>query len=191
MKDNILIIIIVAVFATFVFGGLICLLIMGVKDGVIFHGGGTAIKAEDREKVLVPRSKITEKERKRSRLRSLPFFIVTILMIVLTIADVGNFHYNRALYIYYAIVMLPFGIYALIYRRSYYDRKGKILRNVIDLLYLILLLILPVVTPLIDSVVPFNSSSMLCLIVFLSIVAILRNRLRKCEIIKPEEDQGC
>ena len=80
--------------------------------------------------------------------------------------------------------MFIVGNYVLGYRRSYYDIKGKILRNIVDLLLFVVWFVVyvPFYEVLMDNDYVIGSVFLLAIIAL-----VLRGRMKKCEVIKPED----
>ena len=115
------------------------------KDGVVSHGRGLALdewayySGKRINRLLIPRSERSEEEKKRLKYKSIPFFCIAFVLLILAVINVGFFPYDRVYFLYYAMLMFVVGNYVLGYRRSYYDRKGKILRNIMDLMVFVLM----------------------------------------------------
>ena len=85
---------------------------------------------------------------------------------------------------YYAMLMFIAGNYVLGYRRSYYNRKGKILRNIVDLLFFVFLCVF---VPFYDYLQEKEYATMVVYLLLYVINLILLGRMKKCEVIKPED----
>lgn len=158
------------------------------KDGIVSHGRGVALdgtlaESKEMDHLLIPRSERSEEEKNKLKYKSIPFFCIAFVLLVLAVINVGFFPYDRVYFVYYAMLMFIAGNYVLGYRRSYYNRKGKILRNIADLLFFVLALCV---------FVPFygylDAHEYTMVFSLLSVITlILRGRMKKCEVIKPED----
>jgi hypothetical protein len=155
------------------------------KDGIVSHGRGVALgRNKEMDHLLIPRSERSEEEKNKLKYKSIPFFCIAFVLLVLAVINVGFFPYDRVYFLYYAMLMFIVGNYVLGYRRSYYNRKGKILRNIVDLLLFVLALC--VYVPFYDYLQEKEYAMVAFLLLFL-ITLILRGRMKKCEVIKPED----
>lgn len=160
------------------------------KDGILSHGRGMALDEWDyysckrMNRLLIPRSERSEEEKKRLKYKSIPFFCIAFVLLVLAVINVGFFPYDRVYFLYYAMLMFIVGNYVLGYRRSYYNRKGKILRNIVDLLLFVVWVVVyvPFYEVLMDNDYVIGSVFLLAIIAL-----VLRGRMKKCEVIKPED----
>jgi peptidoglycan/LPS O-acetylase OafA/YrhL len=148
------------------------------KDGIASLKRGAVF-----DHLLIPRSERSEEEKNKLKYKSIPFFCIAFVLLVLAVINVGFFPYDRVYFVYYAMLMFIAGNYVLGYRRSYYNRKGKILRNIADLLFFVLALCV---------FVPFygylDAHEYTMVFSLLSVITlILRGRMKKCEVIKPED----
>ena len=147
------------------------------KDGIVSHGRGVAFWA------VIPRSERSEEEKNKLKYKSIPFFCIAFVLLVLAVINVGFFPYDRVYFVYYAMLMFIAGNYVLGYRRSYYNRKGKILRNIVDLLSFVFLCVF---VPFYDYLQEKEYATMVLLLLNV-INLILLGRMKKCEVIKPED----
>ena len=154
-----------------------------IKDllgcGFALSGFNDASVAE-RERALVSQSDVSEEDMRKQKLRSIPFFCAAILFVILTIVDLGSFPF----FPFYAVVMLYFGFFVRRYRRSYYVRKGKILRNITDLLSFVVILGWTGVVFLIPEDYEYDYVVSGSILMFYIIVWILQSMMRKCEVEK-------
>ncbi len=173
-------------------------LILAFEDGLgnIYIEGYVKAKKE-RDKIFMPRDGRSKEEKKRLRLYSMPFFAVSLFFFV---AFVIGFlkpetimfgDHPASLSISLAIIMFSIGVQVVRWRLSYYDKKGKIFRVLTTIFYLLCYTLL--FYSFIIGIV-YDSDEISCLrLVFLilSIIsmiafAITKNKLKKCEVIKPE-----
>lgn len=160
------------------------------KDGILSHGRGMALdewayySGKRINRLLILRSERSEEEKKRLKYKSIPFFCIAFVLLVLAVINVGFFPYDRVYFLYYAMLMFIVGNYVLGYRRSYYDIKGKILRNIVDLLLFVVWFVVyvPFYEVLMDNDYVIGSVFLLAIIAL-----VLRGRMKKCEVIKPED----
>ena len=156
------------------------------KDGIVSHGRGVALdgtlaESKEMDHLLIPRSERSEEEKNKLKYKSIPFFCIAFVLLVLAVINVGFFPYDRVYFVYYVMLMFIAGNYVLGYRRSYYNRKGKILRNIVDLLFFVFLCVFVHLPEKEYAMVAF-------LLLFLILITlILRGRMKKCEVIKPED----
>ena len=154
-----------------------------IKDflgcGFALSGLNDASVAE-RERVLVPQSDVSEEDMRKQKLRSIPFFCAAILFVFLTIVDLGDYPY----FPFYAAMMLYFGFFVRRYRRSYYVRKGKILRNITDLLFFVAWSGWSGVNSLIPEDYEYDYVVLGSCLMFFIIALILQSLMRKCEVEK-------
>jgi hypothetical protein len=161
------------------------------KDGIVSHGRGVALdgtlaESKEMDHLLIPRSERSEEEKNKLKYKSIPFFCIAFVLLVLAVINVGFFPYDRVYFVYYAMLMFIAGNYVLGYRRSYYNRKGKILRNIVDLV--IFVLYFCVYVPFYDYLHEKEYAMVAFLLLFLILITlILRGRMKKCEVIKPED----
>lgn len=163
---------------------------------------GWAEAKKERDKKFMPRDRRSKEEKKRLRLYSMPFFAVSLFFFVAFVIGFlkpetimfGDYH--AILSISLAIMMFSIGVQVVRWRLSYYDKKGKILRVLTTIFYLLCYTLLFYF--FIIGIV-YDSDEISCLrLVFLilSIIsmiafAITKNKLKKCEVIKPEVgDEG-
>lgn len=153
------------------------------KDGILSHGRGVAL-GRNKEHLLIPRSERSEEEKNKLKYKSIPFFCIAFVLLVLAVINVGFFPYDRVYFVYYAMLMFIAGNYVLGYRRSYYNRKGKILRNIVDLLFFVFLCVF---VPFYDYLQEKEYATMVVYLLLYVINLILLGRMKKCEVIKPED----
>lgn len=173
-------------------------LILAFEDGLgnIYIEGYVKAKKE-RDKIFMPRDRRSKEEKKRLRLYSMPFFAVSLFFFV---AFVIGFlkpetimfgDHPASLSISLAIIMFSIGVQVVRWRLSYYDKKGKIFRVLTTIFYLLCYTLL-FYSSIIGIVYDSDEISCLRLVFFiLSIIsmiafAITKNKLKKCEVIKPE-----
>lgn len=151
------------------------------EDGIVSHGRGAAFWGRNKEMdhLLIPRSERSEEEKNKLKYKSIPFFCIAFVLLVLAVINVGFFPYDRVYFVYYAMLMFIAGNYVLGYRRSYYNRKGKILRNIVDLLFFVFLCVF--------VHLPEKEYAMVVYLLLYVITLILLGRMKKCEVIKPED----
>ncbi len=156
------------------------------KDGIVSHGRGVAFWGRNKEMdhLLIPRSERSEEEKNKLKYKSIPFFCIAFVLLVLAVVNVGFFPYDRVYFVYYAMLMFIAGNYVLGYRRSYYNRKGKILRNIVDLLFFVFLCVF---VPFYDYLQEKEYATMVVYLLLYVINLILLGRMKKCEVIKPED----
>ena len=160
------------------------------KDGIVSHGRGMALdewayySGKRINRLLILRSERSEEEKKRLKYKSIPFFCIAFVLLVLAVINVGFFPYDRVYFLYYAMLMFIVGNYVLGYRRSYYNRKGKILRNIVDLLFFVFLCVF---VPFYDYLQEKEYATMVVYLLLYVINLILLGRMKKCEVIKPED----
>ncbi len=153
-----------------------------MKNNLIFYGGGFALDPEEGKRALKPRSMRCEEEKRKSLLKSIPFFCVSILFWVLALIDANLL----PIVYFYSPLAAFFGVFVMRYRKSYYDAKGKMLRNIIDLIEVSFIAFSPVVVFITGG---FNSFVFgAYMLVVLIAVNVLKSKLKKCDVIKPEED---
>lgn len=165
--------------------------------GNIYIEGYVKAKKE-RDKIFMPRDRRSKEEKKRLRLYSMPFFAVSLFFFVAFVIGFlkpetimfGDYH--AILSISLAIMMFSIGVQVVRWRLSYYDKKGKILRVLTTIFYLWCYTLL--FYSFIIGIV-YDSDEISCLrlvflvsgIISMIAFAITKNKLKKCEVIKPED----
>lgn len=169
--------------------------------GNIYIEGYVKAKKE-RDKIFMPRDRRSKEEKKRLRLYSIPFFAVSLFFFVAFVIGFlkpetimfGDYH--AILSISLAIIMFSIGVQVVRWRLSYYDKKGKIFRVLTTIFYLLCYTLL--FYSFIIGIV-YDSDEISCLrlvflvsgIISMIAFAITKNKLNKCEVIKPEDgDEG-
>ena len=183
MSNIELAVIVVMIVLSLIFVAVNYVLNTNIKDllgcGFALSGFNDASVAE-RERALVSQSDVSEEDMRKQKLRSIPFFCAAILFVFLTIVDLGDYPY----FPFYAAMMLYFGFFVRRYRRSYYVRKGKILRNIIDLLSFVVILGWTGVVFLVPEDYEYDYVVSGSILMFYIIVWILQSMMRKCEVVK-------
>lgn len=180
MSNNEWLVIVIVVFAL-IFYAVWSVTYKNFPFGCGFALGGFDEASEvERKRALVPYSEISEEDKRKQKLRSIPFFCAAILFVVLTIADFGSFPF----FSFYAVMMLHLGFLVRRYRRSYYVRKGKILRNIADLLIYVVFLGYTIAVFFIPDDYEYDYVVSGSPLVVYIIVWILQSMMRKCEVEK-------
>lgn len=181
MNDKVLTVVLVIILAVVLIPLLVFLYRCLKKDDLIFDGGAFALDSDERKRALMPRSMRSKKEKRKSLLKSMPFFCVAVLVWILVLID-ANF---LPLAYFYSPMAALMGVFVMRYRKSYYDAKGKKLRNIIDLIGVLYIAFSPVIA-FIEGYSSFFT--LLYLLVPVIVMNLLIRKLRKCDVIKPEEE---
>ncbi len=171
------------------------LIAFGEDHGNIYIEGYVTAKKE-RDKILKPRDRRSEEEKKRLLLCSIPFFVMSLLFwaafVIGFLKPETIGYYHAILSILLAIMMFSIGIQVVRWRLSYYDKKGKILRVLTAVFYLLgctSVFYYSIIGIIYDSdetsslQMVFLVSGIISMIAF----AITKYKLNKCEVIKPED----
>ncbi len=166
---------------------------------VISLGGcdGISLSIDDiekRDKVLMPRDVRSEEEKKRLRLYSIPFFALSLLFLIAFVIvflrpELKMFE-DYAVLISFAVVMFSIGVFVVRWRPSYYDKKGKTLRVVTSVFYVIYTISQFFTFGFIvisDEISSLRIVFLVLLVISLIVFAITAKKLKKCEVIKPED----
>lgn len=129
----------------------------------------------DRKRVLVPRCKLTKQEKVRKALLSLPFFCIAISLAVISKLELDFMEYHGIYFLFLSVAFFSVAIYVMRYRESYYDKKGEMIRKIRDVVVMLFFMIIPL------------SIGFLPFVIFLCLKYILDAKLKKCEVIKPED----